>query len=132
MREKVPLTLEPAHLPRTLDELETILTRHGVPESVRGDLRLIAEEAVTNVLKYASARTIELALELEAHQARLELRDDGLPYDPLGAPSPDLESPLEERPIGGLGIHLLKELTDEIQYRREAGFNILLLTKRLG
>lgn len=132
MRERVRLTLEPADLPESLDELETILTRHGLSESVRRDLRLIAEEAVTNVLKYASARTVELALELEAHEARLELRDDGLPFDPLDAPPPDLESPLEERPIGGLGIHLLRELADEIQYRRQAGFNFLLLTKRLG
>jgi serine/threonine-protein kinase RsbW len=84
------------------------------------------------VLKYASARTVELSLELDDREARLELRDDGQPFDPLGAPAPDLESPMEERGLGGLGIHLVKELADDIQYRREAGFNFLLLRKRLG
>ncbi len=132
MRENIPLTPEPADLPKALDALEAILTSRGLSASLRGELRLITEEAATNVLKYASAQNIELTLELDEREARLELRDDGLPFDPLEAPPPDLDSPLDERPVGGLGIHLLKELTDRIRYRREAGFNVLSLAKRLG
>ena len=127
MRESIPLTPEPADLSKALDELEAILTSRGLSKSLRGELRLMAEEAATNVLKYASAQNIELTLELDEREARLELRDD-----PLEAPPPDLDSPLDERPVGGLGIHLLKELTDRIRYRREAGFNVLSLAKRLG
>ena len=55
----------------------------------------------------------------------LSFRDDGAPFDPLAHPSPDLEADLEDRDIGGLGVHLVRTLADEITYVREARHNLL-------
>ena len=59
------------------------------------------------------------------------IADDGRPFDPLTeAPEPDLESAIEDRPIGGLGVHLVRTMMDEVRYRREEGKNRLTLVKR--
>jgi anti-sigma regulatory factor (Ser/Thr protein kinase) len=59
------------------------------------------------------------------------VEDDGVPFNPLEATEPDLDRPLEERSIGGLGIHLVKNLMDDVEYRREAGRNYLVMRKRV-
>ena len=61
----------------------------------------------------------------------MEVIDDGHAFNPLEAPPPDLSLPMEKRPIGGLGIHLLRELSDGITYERRNGTNRLVLTKRM-
>jgi serine/threonine-protein kinase RsbW len=61
----------------------------------------------------------------------MEISDDGIPYDPLTAPPPDLESDLDDRPVGGLGVFLIRELMDSVSYRFEDGRNHLLVTKAL-
>jgi len=60
----------------------------------------------------------------------VEVSDNGKPFNPLDHPEPDLNQPLEERPIGGLGIHLIRKFVDQLAYRRDAGRNILTLRKR--
>ena len=59
-----------------------------------------------------------------------EISDDGRAFDPLQVPPPDLDADLELRPIGGLGVHFMKTLMDEVAYRREGGRNILTMRKR--
>ncbi len=61
-----------------------------------------------------------------------EIVDSGIPFDVLSVPPPDLDAPVMERPTGGLGIHLIKRLTDSAAYRREGGRNILELRVRLN
>jgi len=60
------------------------------------------------------------------------VEDDGKPFDPLQAPPPDLSLPLERRPIGGLGIHLIRNLMDEVSYARVGGRNVLKMVKHLS
>jgi serine/threonine-protein kinase RsbW len=62
----------------------------------------------------------------------VEVEDDGRPFDPLLVPPPDLTLPLERRPIGGLGIHLIRSLMDEVAYARHDGRNVLKMAKRLA
>ncbi|HEY5791006.1 MAG TPA: ATP-binding protein, partial [Gammaproteobacteria bacterium] len=88
-----------------------------------------------NVISHAFAgapeASAEVQLELDDAFVRLRFSDAGPPFDPLQeAPLPDLELPTEERPIGGLGVLLCRRLADRIEYRREAGHNVLLFEKR--
>ena len=62
---------------------------------------------------------------------RPSVEDDGLPFNPLEAPEPDLDSPIETRQIGGLGIHLVRNVTDGLEYRRNEGRNRLVIRKQL-
>jgi anti-sigma regulatory factor (Ser/Thr protein kinase) len=123
-----------AELPAALDWLEAALRAAGIDQALVGELRLVAEEGLSNVIKYAyadSARhSIEVTVEVGGGEVHLVLRDDGHPFDPLTAPAPDLDGPIERRPVGGLGIHLLKSLVDRADYRREADANVLRLVKR--
>ena len=92
------------------------------------------EEIGTNIVKYGyeheGKKDIRITLTSESHALSMEILDDGKPYDPFAeAPPPDLDSSVEERPIGGLGVHLVQKLMDEAHYRREDGMNKVTLIK---
>jgi anti-sigma regulatory factor (Ser/Thr protein kinase) len=98
------------------------------------ELRLVAEEVVTNVAKYAYAPGVAAAMEVRVSMdddaVSLEFRDSGEPFDPLSQPPSDLDAPLEERPVGGLGLTLVRALVEEARYAREGPVNVLRLVKR--
>jgi serine/threonine-protein kinase RsbW len=123
-----------AELPAALDWLEAALRAGGVGEAVVGELRLVAEEGLSNVIRYAYAdaarHSIEVTVEIGDGEIRLVLRDDGRPFNPLAAPAPDLDAAVEQRRAGGLGIHLLRSLVDRADYWRENDANVLRLIKR--
>lgn len=123
-------------LPSALDGVEEFCRGRGLEMETALEVRLVAEEVLTNFVKYAHAATddSEMALRLTASTdaVRLEFRDEGVPFNPLEAPLPDLTSALEERGIGGLGILLVKTLVDDATYVREGGANVLVLIKRVG
>ena len=120
----------------SLDALEAALRAERVAEAEVLDLRLVAEEVLTNVAKYGydepGAHSVRLRLTFLASVVRLEFEDDGRPFDPLGAEAPDLGGEPGERPEGGLGIHLIRALVDEAEYNRVAGLNVFIVTKRLS
>jgi len=122
-----------AELPPILDWLEAALETAGVAAAIVGELRLIAEEGLSNVIRHGyadSARhSIEVTLEIGGGEIVLVLRDDGRPFDPLAAPARDSHTPIAER-AGGWGIHLLQSLVDRADYRREGNANVLRLVKR--
>lgn len=102
------------------------------PERVL-EIELVVEETVTNICKYAGLgrpAEVELAcLEGEGLFA-VEVSDDGKPFDPTALPAPDLGAPLAAKPIGGLGVHLIRRLCDKVAYRREGDRNVLRLEFR--
>lgn len=114
--------------------VETFGATHGLSEGVIFALNLSLDEVVTNVISYAFAdvqeHAIEVRLSLDAGILRAEVIDDGQPFNPIEVPPPDLDAPIEERRIGGLGVHIVREMMDELEYRREGGRNVLTLTKR--
>jgi serine/threonine-protein kinase RsbW len=121
-------------LGRALDEIEACLRSHDVPEELTGEMRLVAEESLANVLDHAYADRgggrVETLVRVAPDAIRLEIRDWGPAFDPLEVERPPLDDPLERRLPGGLGVHLMRSLTDEQSYARRGETNVLVLVKR--
>ena len=104
------------------------------PDAVRNAFDLALEEWITNVITYGCADKLEhsivVRLTMTPGEARVEIEDDGHAFNPLTHPPVDTSVPLEQRGIGGLGIHMIKKLMDGVDYRRTEGRNILTLRKR--
>ena len=117
-------------------ELEAFLEASGVGPDGIFPATLAFEEVVTNVIKYSydDDRPHDILVESRVEPGELILRvtDDGHEFDPLAARPPDLEKPIEERPIGGLGIHLLRRLAQRVEYHRTSGKNVLTLSFSLA
>ncbi len=98
-------------------------------------LLLAIEELVTNCIKYGyddtAEHTIVIVLSTANEMLTITVTDDGHPFDPLSAPRPNLALDIQDRPIGGLGIYLLRELADEVAYERRDDRNHLALTKHI-
>jgi anti-sigma regulatory factor (Ser/Thr protein kinase) len=100
-------------------------------------LHLALEEAVTNVIKhgYQDGLPHRFTVALTAGSngcVTAVLTDDAPPYDPVARPAVDTSLPLEERPIGGLGVHLVKTLAQAVRYERRGGQNVLTMELSLS
>ena len=98
-------------------------------------INLVVEEVAMNVLNHGhdDGGEHEIGIDLASNEKEIviEIVDDGRPYDPLTqAPQADTASPLQDRPVGGLGVYLVCALMDEASYRRDGDFNRLSLVKK--
>ncbi|MDD2767110.1 MAG: ATP-binding protein [Methylococcus sp.] len=116
-----------------MDEMEAFCASSGLPEAVTVQLMLVLEELATNAIKYGyreGARgEIDIDLALSGNLISLTVADDGDAFDPTAVPAPDVERGLEERRIGGLGIHLVMRMMDAVRYQRRDGRNIVIVNK---
>jgi anti-sigma regulatory factor (Ser/Thr protein kinase) len=119
---------------RSQDELEKFAAGRCFPERPLHELQLALEEHLTNIIRYAyddqAEHQIQVRFEFNPPELRLEVEDDGRPFNPLEHPAPDLTLPLDERPIGGLGIHMIRKSLDQVTYRRGQDRNVLVMSKR--
>ena len=111
--------------------------RHALPDEERSRLLIILDELFTNVVKYGYAGEpvqghIEVDLSLQGGRLIIEFIDDGMPFDPLQSPPPDLDQPVEERQLGGVGLAIVRALVEEAGYRREGDRNRLTLGRNVG
>jgi len=94
------------------------------------------DEILTNIISYGykdnREHYIDIYVHIENNIIKIVIEDDAIAFNPLLAPPPDLTIPLEERPIGGLGIYLVKTSVNTIDYARENGRNILSMTMDLS
>ena len=99
------------------------------------NINLALEEAVTNVVMYAYPEGTEGEVDIEAiivdNTLRFVVSDDGKPFDPTVAPEADITLGVEDRPVGGLGIFLVRKIMDKVEYSRENGRNRLIMTKNI-
>lgn len=116
--------------------LEPLLQRLSLPADCRSDMLLIAEELVTNVEKYAGLPgdgEVALALHRDGNVLSLEVRDRGEPFDPLGeGQRATLGAEIASAEIGGLGVHLVAQLSDRQSYSRDGNANVLRIEKDLA
>ena len=103
-----------------------------LPQDDQNTVRLIIEEAVVNVIRYASSPEIDLDIQIKDKTATIRIKDWGKPFDPT-AHIPNLQSDvsINERTAGGLGIFFIKKMVDEMNYEYLDGANCLTLIKRL-
>ncbi len=106
-----------------------------MPEHVVLSMNFALEEIITNIISYgyqdSQEHGIDLRLSVENGSLIAEVEDDATPFNLLEAKDPDLSLPMEDRPIGGLGIHLTKKMMDELHYEHRDGKNVLRLSKKL-
>jgi len=128
---RLPATLD--SVTELLDALEAYAEQADIPPGIAARLALVAEEVAANVAMHAAgASFFELRVTPDAGALGLCLEDDGPEYDPLTRATPDTGAALEDRDVGGLGVHLVRELTRDARYERADGLNRLLCSLPLG
>lgn len=121
---------------RLAEQVEDFCERHGLSPKIAHAFNLAFDEILTNVISYAyddaGSHQINVRLWLTHGVVGAEVVDDGRAFDPLQQPPPDLDAPVDERAVGGLGIFFVKEMMDTVVYRRENGANHLVFTRECG
>ena len=115
-------------------EIEELGRQDDWPDELVFRVNLALEELGLNIMDYGledAQQVIEITLTSDDDSLVIEIVDEGRPFDPLTeAPAPDLDGPVEDRRVGGLGVHLVRTMMDDMQYRREQGKNRLTLVTR--
>jgi anti-sigma regulatory factor (Ser/Thr protein kinase) len=132
----ISLRTDLGELVRLAEFVDRFAATAALPADAALQLNLALEELVTNTISYGyptgAEGTIQLRLGRVADWIEVELSDDGVAFDPRTLPEPDTAASLDSRPIGGLGVHLVRQFVDQIDYRRDGDRNRLRLRKRLG
>jgi serine/threonine-protein kinase RsbW len=107
----------------------------NLPASGLAPFELALEEVFVNVATHGSQRgavpRVNVTLRLHGEELTLTVEDDGVAFDPLSLPDPDVAAPVANRPVGGLGIFLVRQLMDSVRYERIAAGNRLTMTRRV-
>jgi len=117
-------------------ELAAFAKSNGLPTGAIWRVQVALDEVLSNVVRHGSAAgtvgSIGVDLDLDGPRMEIVVTDDAPAFNPLEAPAPDTSVRLEERPLGGLGIPLIRALVDEVRYERRDGRNRLTLWKTLA
>jgi len=123
-------------LPRLADELQAFAAAHRLPDAALLAMNLALEELVTNTISYGyadgQAHVIAVSLNIDGPDLHLRVEDDARPFNPLELAAPNLDAPIAERPVGGLGIHLVRSMMDDVSYERAGSRNVVSMRKRVA
>jgi serine/threonine-protein kinase RsbW len=116
--------------------MERFCAQNGLSEDDSFNIHLVLDESVINVIVHgyedAADHDIHVRLQLQNAVVTIEIEDDGIPYNPLDAPEPRFDLPIEQRRIGGLGVHIIKTLARSVEYKRENDRNYLTIALTVG
>lgn len=131
-RIHVVLRSDTHEIRRLAEAIEYLADSLQIPQPMVFKLNLALDELITNTIAYgyAEKRDGEIDIEMRRLDNRIEVQliDSAEAFDPFSVPEPDLTTALEDRPIGGLGIHFVRMLIDEVTYRREDDRNVITMT----
>jgi sigma-B regulation protein RsbU (phosphoserine phosphatase) len=120
---------------RIHESFNAFAEEHGVLTPIRRQINLVLDELLSNVLSYAfeddEEREIDVRIELSSDRLAVTVADDGIPFNPFSGAPPDTSLSLEEREVGGLGIHVVRKVMDEVSYNRRTDRNVVILVKYL-
>lgn len=137
MTEQTTLILknDVLELENVMSFVSDLCVRNSIPPKTEYDLNLALDEMITNVAHHAYPAggehhfTLQISVSNEEFVARIE--DDGVEFNPTQHPIPDLDAPLEKRKVGGLGIHMVRQVMTSVEYQRVGGKNVVTLRKKL-
>ena len=116
-----------------IDQFESFGMEHSIPMAIIQKFNIAFDEMLNNVISYGydddEKHSIDVEVELKGERLIITLVDDGIPFNPFRNDPPDTMLSVEERGIGGLGVHIVKSLMDEYEYKRNADKNIITLVK---
>lgn len=134
--ESIHLRNDIRDLPLLKKTIDDICNNNQLEGLARSSIQLAIEEAVVNVMEHAFPKETEgdiyLTVNTTHNTLQIELRDNGMAFDPTLFPKVDIDLNVEQRKIGGLGIHLIRHYMDELHYERKDNQNILYMTKKLS
>ena len=122
-----------SEIPRMAARVEEFCVARKISAKIVYRFNLSLDEVLTNIISHGLTQgrhEIAVSVALQDGNLVADVSDDGPAFDPLSAPAPDVRAPIEERKIGGLGIHLLRTLMDAVEYRRADGRNHLTFRVR--
>lgn len=109
---------------------------HAIPEGARRAVNVALDELLANEISHGMAGrnggSVMIGMELDRERITVTLASEGAPFDPFGRAAPDTTLPVDQRPIGGLGLHLVRKLMDEVRYERRNRQNVVVLVKLLA
>ena len=129
---------DPGQVARVAAAFAEFAAAHALPAAIRRSVSIALDELLTNTIAYGFAGrggaggAVTIEVELRPDRLCVTLADDGKPFNPLEARTPDTTLPVAERQVGGLGIHLARELMDEVAYQRRGDRNVVTMAKLLG
>lgn len=125
-----------SEISRMMDLTEQFGDENSISPGIINSLNLSLDEIITNIISYgfedSEPHVITLALTLEDKSIIARIEDDGKAFNPLQVPDADITKPLEEKNIGGLGLHLVRNLMDSVAYRRIADKNVFIMKKNIN
>ena len=134
LQRSITLPNDIATISQLSEFVETVCEEKGLDMALTMNLNLALEEAVVNVMSYAypdSQGDVKVDIIIDDQKVVSILTDSGIPFDPTQKGDVDTTLPAEERPIGGLGIHLVKQIMDKVSYQYVDNQNILTLEKNI-
>ena len=122
-----------SQIPKVGEALDRFSKANGLAPAMVQTFHIIFDELLNNIITYGygddERHVVEVNIELAGKQLSVTITDDGVPFDPLSQEAPDTSLSIDEREIGGLGIHLVKSMSDECSYERKSDKNVLSLIK---
>ena len=120
---------------RFKEQFNSFSEENQIPTPIRRELKMVFDELLNNIISYAyqddEEHEIEVRVEAAGERLVVSIADDGIPFNPFDAEKPDTGLALEQRAIGGLGIHLVLKVMDKVAYQRRTDKNVLTLVKKL-
>ena len=124
-----------SELKRMSEAVSAWCRENNISSAVEFHLALALDEIISNIIRYgwkdSGEHQFNVRLSLSNDAVTVEVEDDATPFNPLEVPAPDLDRPLDERPVGGLGIHLVRQVMDGLEYQQFDGKNLLVMKKKV-
>ena len=132
---RIAIGTGPGEVARVNAAFAEFAAAHALPASVQRSLDVALDELLANTMVHGFAGreggAVTVAVELHPDRVSVTVTDDGKPFDPFALAAPDTALPVAERPVGGLGLHLVRGMMDEVSYQRRGDRNVVVVAKRL-
>ena len=121
---------------RVYAQFEELVEKAKLQENITGKINMVLDELLSNIIQYGYQDSDEHEIKIMANvidtKMQIQIEDDGIAFNPFEISTPDINESLDDRDIGGLGIHLTQNIMDECQYQRLGNKNIVMLIKNLS